>query len=156
MNTTTMVRPHIRWLIRRDLPEVLDIEYQSFEFYWNEEDFLRVLRQRNCIAMVAEIEDKIAGYMVYVLHKNKIEIANFAVDPKRRRTGVGSAMVAKMASKLSVHRRKLLVLDVRETNLVAQLFFHNNGFRAIRVLPKFYLDSNEDAYRMVLRHQGGA
>ena len=44
----------IRWMIRRDMPEVLDIERLSFEFAWTEEDFLCCLRQRNCIGMVAE------------------------------------------------------------------------------------------------------
>ena len=50
------VRVHIRWMIRRDMPEVLDIENQAFEFPWTEEDFIRCLRQRNCIGMVAELD----------------------------------------------------------------------------------------------------
>ena len=40
------VRVHIRWMIRRDMAEVLDIERQSFEFPWFEEDFIRCLRAR--------------------------------------------------------------------------------------------------------------
>ena len=40
------VRVHIRWMIRRDMPEVLAIESQSFEFPWSEEDFINCLRQR--------------------------------------------------------------------------------------------------------------
>jgi hypothetical protein len=30
------VRVHIRWMIRRDMKEVLDIERESFEFPWFE------------------------------------------------------------------------------------------------------------------------
>ena len=37
------VRVHIRWMIRRDMPEVLDIEQCGFEFPWSEEDFIRCL-----------------------------------------------------------------------------------------------------------------
>ena len=44
-----LVRTHIRWMIRRDMPEVLAIEAASFEFPWLEDDFIRCLRQRNCI-----------------------------------------------------------------------------------------------------------
>ena len=47
------IRVHIRWMIRRDMPEVLQTEQESFEHSWTEEDFLRCLRQRNCIGMVA-------------------------------------------------------------------------------------------------------
>ncbi len=39
---------HIRWMIRRDMTEVLAIEDGSFEFPWTEDDFIRCLRQRNC------------------------------------------------------------------------------------------------------------
>ncbi len=51
------VRVHIRWMIRRDMPEVLAIEATSFEFPWLDDDFVRTLRRRNCIGMVAEHED---------------------------------------------------------------------------------------------------
>jgi len=44
----TIAKPQIRWLIRRDMTEVLEIENASFEYTWNEEDFLHCLRQRNC------------------------------------------------------------------------------------------------------------
>jgi ribosomal-protein-alanine N-acetyltransferase len=40
------------------------------------------------------------------------------------------------------------VLEVRETNLPAQLFFRSLGFRATSVLKDFYRDSTEDAYLM--------
>src|SRR5207253_5935211 len=142
------VRVHIRWMIRRDMPEVLQTEQQSFEYSWTEEDFLRCLRQRNCIGMVAEQGEKVVGFMIYELHKNKLHILNFAVHPGCRRYGVGAQMVAKLISKLSSHRRTKITLEVRETNLVAQLFFRHQGFRAVRVLRAYYEDSGEDAFLM--------
>ena len=142
------VRVHIRWMIRRDMPEVLQIEQQSFEYAWTEEDFLRCLRQRNCIGMVAEQGEKVVGFMIYELHKAKLHILNFAVHPAYRRLGVGGQMVAKLISKLSSHRRTRITLEVRETNLVAQLFFRAQAFRAVRVLRAYYEDSGEDAFQM--------
>ncbi|HYT87193.1 MAG TPA: ribosomal protein S18-alanine N-acetyltransferase [Gemmataceae bacterium] len=142
------VRVHIRWMIRRDMPEVLQTEQQSFEYAWTEEDFLRCLRQRNCIGMVAEQGEKVVGFMIYELHKQKLHILNFAVSPAWRRHGVGAQMVAKLISKLSSHRRTRITLEVRETNLPAQLFFSRQGFRAVRVLRAYYEDSGEDAFVM--------
>lgn len=144
-------RVHIRWMIRRDMPEVLQAEQLSFEYAWTEEDFLRCLRQRNCIGMVAEHGEKVVGFMIYELHKNKLHILNFAVHPAWRRLGVGVQMVAKLISKLSSHRRTRITLEVRETNLIAQLFFHHQEFKAIRVLRSFYEDSGEDAFLMEYR-----
>jgi ribosomal-protein-alanine N-acetyltransferase len=145
------VRVHIRWMIRRDMPEVLHTEQHSFAYAWSEEDFLRCLRQRNCIGMVAEHGERVVGFMIYELHKAKLHILNFAVHPDWRRLSIGSQMVAKLVSKLSSHRRTRITLEVRETNLSAQHFFKEQGFRAIRVLRSFYDDSGEDAYLMEYR-----
>ena len=42
---------HVRWMIRRDMVEVLEIEQEAFEFPWSDDDFTRCMRQRNCIGM---------------------------------------------------------------------------------------------------------
>ncbi len=144
---------HIRWMIRRDMPEVLEIENESFEFPWTDEDFIRCLRQRNCIGMVAEAEGRVLGFVIYELHNTRIHLLNFAVAPQYRRQGVGTRMIEKLVSKLSHQRRTRIALEVRETNLAAQLFFRENGFRAVSVLKNFYEDSPEDAYVMQYRYR---
>ena len=145
------VRVHIRWMIRRDMPEVLRAEQASFDYSWTEDDFLRCLRQRNCIGMVAEHSERVVGFMIYELHKNRLHILNFAVHPQFRRFGVGGQMVSKLIGKLSSHRRTRITLEVRETNLAAQLFFRKQEFKAVRVLRAFYEDSGEDAFLMEYR-----
>ncbi len=117
------VRVHIRWMIRRDMPEVLAIENECFEYPWSENDFVNCLRQRNCIGMVAEHDDRVVGFMIYELHKTRIHVLNFVVAKDCQRQGVGSQMIAKLSAKLSAQRRSRIVLEVRETNLSAQLFF---------------------------------
>ena len=139
---------HIRWMIRRDMPEVLEIEQSSFEFPWTEEDFIRCLRQRNCIGMVAEYDEKVVGFMIYELHRDQLHVLNFSVGPEVRRRGIGSQMIAKLVGKLSQQRRDQITLEIRETNLAAQVFFRNIGFRAISVLRDYYDDTVEDAYVM--------
>ncbi|MEM6687841.1 MAG: ribosomal protein S18-alanine N-acetyltransferase [Planctomycetota bacterium] len=140
-------------MIRRDMPAVLGIEQQAFEFSWTEDDFIRCLRQRNCIGMVAEVDDEVVGFMIYELHKTRLHILNFAVSEANRRGGVGRAMVDKLLGKLTHERRNRIMLEVRETNLTAQLFFKSIGFRAVSVLRDFYEDSDEDAYLMQLRYR---
>jgi [ribosomal protein S18]-alanine N-acetyltransferase len=141
----------IRWMIRRDMPEVLQIERQSFEFAWSEEDFLNCLRQRNCIGMVAEAREQIVGFMIYELLKSQLHVLNFAVAKPMRRQGVGTLMMDRLISKLSQQRRQEILLEVRESNLEAQLFFRRNGLQAISVLRHHYDDTTEDAY--VMRYQ---
>jgi [ribosomal protein S18]-alanine N-acetyltransferase len=149
--TKDRVRVHIRWMIRRDMPEVLRAEQDSFDFSWTEEDFLQCLRQRNCIGMVAEVDDRVVGFMIYELHKTKLHVLNFAVAPEWRRLGIGTQMVTKLIGKLSSHRRTKITLAIRETNLAAQLFFRSQAFKASKVLRAYYEDSGEDAYLMNYR-----
>jgi len=158
---TTMTRPvvkplavDIRWMIQQDMPEVLAIETANFDQPWCEDDFVRCLRQRNCIGMVAEHGHKVTGYMIYELHKNRLHILNFAVHVACQRRGVGTAMIRKLVGKLSPQRRSRIMCEVRETNLDAQLFFKAMGFRAISLLRDFYEDTPEDAYLMQLRYGG--
>lgn len=144
-------RVHIRWMIRRDMAEVQTIERENFEFPWCERDFIRCLRTRNCVGMVAEFGERVVGFFIYELHKTRVHVLNFAVDPEFRRLGVGRQMVAKLVAKLGAERRVRITLEVRETNLAAQLFFRSAGFRAVSVLRAYYEDSPEDAYLMQYR-----
>jgi [ribosomal protein S18]-alanine N-acetyltransferase len=143
---------HIRWMIRRDMPAILAIEQESFPHPWREVEFIHCLRHRNCIGMCAEINDAIVGYMIYELHKNRLHVLNFAVAKEHQRKGVGTAMIQRLQGKLSHERRNRIMLEVREGNLPAQLFFRSLKFRAISVLADFYEDSIEDAYLFQYRH----
>ena len=138
--------PQIRWLIRRDMDEVLEIEKRSFQFPWTEEEFLVCLRQRNCIGTVYESsQGYIHGFMLYELHQSTLRLLNLAVAPEVRGTGVGRAMVQRLVDKLSDQKRRFVEAEVRETNLKAQLFFSAAGFRAVKTLRKHCDDTDEDA-----------
>lgn len=138
-----------RWMIRRDMPSVLKIENSAFEFPWAPTDFEHVLKQRPCIGMVAENHGLIAGFVVYELFPSRIEILNFAVNPAAHRLGVGRQIVEALKVKLSNQRRSSISLNLRDSNLPAQLFFRAQGFRAERIIRGHYEINGEDAIRMV-------
>ena len=147
---------HIRWMIRRDMAEVFEIEGESFDYPWPEKDFIRCLRQQNSIGMVAEHEDRVVGFMIYELHKNSIRVLNFAVAADCRRRGVGNQMVAKLIRKLTPNNRTRIIIEVHERDLHAQLFFRSNGFRAVSVLSEYCENTWEDAYLMEYPFAGPA
>ena len=78
---------------------------------------------------------------------------NFAVRKDMQRSGVGNQMIQKLIGKLSHQRRNRIHLEVRETNLAAQLFFRRSGFQAVSVLRDYYDDTVEDAYIMQYRYR---
>ncbi len=141
-----MTEPQIRWMIRKDMQQVLAIEFNSFAFPWSEEDFFACLTQKNCIGMVAERNDRVLGFMIYELMKTKLHVLNFAVASWHRRLDVGTFLLKKLKAKLSQQRREEIVLEVKESNLAAQLFFRSQGLSATGILREHYEDTNEDAY----------
>lgn len=141
------VKGHIRWAIRRDLPRIMEIDGECFgSCAWSEDEFLLCLGKANCIAMVIEHQDRIVGFMVYELQADHIALLNFVVDPWCARRGFGRQMVEKIQRKLSALRRNRIVVEVRESNLDAHLFFKATGFMATAIIDQHWDEIDEDAY----------
>lgn len=148
---------HIRWMIRQDINEVLHIDNQANASYpWIEDDFLKFLRERNAIGMVVEEKDKVVGFMLYQLHKGKLELMRIGVDINQKGRGIGRVMIDKLKAKLCSHRRNRVIAFVRETCLPFQLFMKHLGFEGVRVERKYFEDSGEDAFLMKYTLTGNA
>jgi len=151
MAIQTRVRAHIRWMIRRDLPQVAQIESIDSENHWSLEELEARLRVRTCISMVCvDPCDTVLAYMMYEPHKNHLRVVNFTVNPKFRRRSVGKHMIEKLQCKLS-ERRPTLELLVREGNLAAQLFLKRMGFECDEIVKDWFVDDSgsEHAYHFV-------
>lgn len=134
----------INWMSRRHLNEVIAIEQASFPHPWDEETFIRCLRQSNCIGFVAEQKDRVVGYVIYQMHKNRLHILNLAVSTESRRQGVGTALIARLISKLTP-LRMMIFTEVSEWNDDGIGFLKACGFKATSVASRHY-DTGEDAY----------
>ena len=141
----------VRWMVRRDFAQVLAIEEMSFEFPWTSQEFRQCLQQPNCLAMVAELDGHIVGFMVYETPKNKILVTNMAVNPEYHRHGIARQMVQKLVSKMISQQRHKIAVAIRETNLPALLCFRALGFKVATVLKNFYEEQNEDTYVLQYR-----
>lgn len=140
---------HIRWMIRRDMPEVLDIEREVFSDPWPEDEFLACYRQRTCIGMVAENRDSVLGFMLYELFKTHINLLNFAVSPWWWRAGIGRQLCDKLKNKVEVSSsRRFVRVMIRETNVDALLFFKRMGFIASEIHQGRYTSTDDDGIVM--------
>lgn len=120
----------VRWMLRKDAPEVVQITESSFEKGWTEDDLVEILKQRNAIGYVYEIEERVVAFMIYFLYKHKIEIGYIAVDPRFRNQGIFSDLISKAKSRIDCLRKKKLYAHVDEYSLVAQVAFRQVGFWA--------------------------
>lgn len=126
MNVHDTKPARVRWMIRRDMPEVLLIDAFGTNTPWTQEDFLYRLQQRNVIGMVAETTNNtIVGFIVYSLSKNKMNIERLAVHPLYRNKGVGKMLIDTLKTKTSSHRRSTIDAPHPEE---MQGFYGKQGF----------------------------
>lgn len=125
---------HVRWMIRRDMPDVLAIDAAVSKEPWNEETYIACLRQRSVIGMVVELYDEqtrttsVVGSMVYQLFPNRILLRRLNVACEHQRKSLGRMMVQKLIGKLSEGRRQRISLAVDEENYATLAFFQAVGF----------------------------
>lgn len=139
MATRATARTHIRWMIARDMEEVLAIEAASDPSPWDRDDFMVCLRRMNCIGNVAERGDRVVGYTIYRLERDKLQILKLAVLPSARKSRVGTTMVRRLIDKLTSHRRWRIAANVDTSNLAALAMLAGEGFQVTHELA----DSNE-------------
>ena len=135
----------VRWMIDRDIPEVLQISRTCYEDPWSEDDFKIVRKKNSCISFVVEDEKlggKIIGYMIYEMYRHKFHILNFGVHQRHRRQKVGTLMIDRLKEKLDEKLRYVIELDSAEDCLSAHEFLKSQYFRAVRVNREQFEDTN--------------
>lgn len=137
---------NIRWLLKRDIESLVNMEAETFEYPWTYEEYVFKLRSRNTIGMVAEFKEKIVGTIIYQIHKRRIIIDNIFVDKWCVRNGIGTKLINYLKNKLSDDRRNAISITVREKNLDTQLFLKSCGFVCAAILYDSYDNTDEDAY----------
>lgn len=131
-------KPYIRWLIKRDFPEVLDIDKNCFKKRWSEQKFTQALRDRYIIGMVVEYGQDVVGFMIYKLEKNRLFLIRMAVHPKFQKRGLGRAMIEKLKGKLSGNGRNRLTAVSKDDMLSEHLWLKACGFRATQIKDNRY------------------
>lgn len=139
----------VREMGMADLDAVLAIENASFISPWSRESFLyELLENKRAVYLVAKIGETIAGYIGMWVILDEGHITNLAVAPAYRRQGVGARLLDSL-TELAVGRGvSRLTLEVRRSNLGAQLLYIKKGFTQCGLRKHYYRDNNEDALIM--------
>jgi ribosomal protein S18 acetylase RimI-like enzyme len=137
----------LRWLITTDLPAVLELADACPGLQWTAEDFQECFHSLDTIGKVVEARGAIIGFLIYQLDRDAQEVVvkSIAVAPHWQRHGVGMSMIRSLERKLTQGYGRISA-HVPEGNLPLQLLLRGAGFRAVRVLRRWYGEA--DAYLM--------
>lgn len=121
---------------------------------WSADQFLSSMENPVARVFSAHCKDDsrsagTAGYAVIYYDSDGSELVQIAVDPCRRRRGVGTALMEKVFSFLNDSHVPRIVLEVRAHNDEAIAFYTRLGFRRLTIQKDFYRNPADDAVRMI-------
>ncbi|MGI8519395.1 MAG: ribosomal protein S18-alanine N-acetyltransferase, partial [Actinomycetota bacterium] len=77
-------------------------------------------------------------------------VTNIAVDPDRHGRKVGTRLLLALVTESLARGCTQISLEVRVTNSAAQAMYDKFGFEVTGVRKGYYIETNEDAYVMVV------
>ncbi len=147
--------PDVRHMRLSDVDAVCAIEQLCFTMPWQRISFVNeVENNRAARYFVAETDGEVVGYGGFWVVLDEGHITNIAVHPAHRRRGVGMAILENMMQYAANLGINWMTLEVRASNISAQLLYKRNGFIKVGRRPKYYGD--EDAFLMVCEELPGA
>jgi ribosomal-protein-alanine N-acetyltransferase len=143
-----------------DLTEVVDINRKCLPENYPPFFFLDLHMSFPKTFLVAEVENKIAGYVMCRIesglsdfHPGRIvqkgHVVSIAVLPEYRRKGIGRSLMVASLNGMLDYKATESFLEVRVSNYPAISLYKELGFIIARKISKYYHDG-EDAYVMAL------
>ncbi len=154
MAATDSVQVTIRECQAVDLPDVFAVAQRSFRLPYSQDTLVTYLQRARGGFLVAEVEGKIAGFVVAtspvvtILGGRTGEIALVAVDEPYRRAGIGRRLMRAGMELLRNRGMRWVRLHVETGNHAAISLYQKLGFAVERVVPGYYRDGT-DAFQMI-------
>ena len=151
----------VRGARESDLEAVLRIERASFADPWSLESFrtaldldrMRFLVADSTIGGSADADGvggpaQVVGYVVALLLADEAEIADIAVSPEARGSGIGGRLLDQASDDAAQRGVRSLYLEVRESNVAARALYESRSFAHVGRRRGYYQHPNEDALIM--------
>lgn len=132
-----VIAKNIRFAIQKDMDVIYKIDRASHLTYMRDGRIEKMLRTKNCLTLVADIEEEVAGYLIYHGHQNKFTVDRLAVVDHWRRFDCGTVLMRKIQDKLGP-LKKCVEMMIPESNLTGQLFLNSLGFKVEKAIKNYY------------------
>lgn len=139
----------IRTMSERDSSAVWELEKKCFSVPWSEESIRAMFSEKGYWNLTARDDGSLVGYIGMKAVLDEADITNVAVDPDRRRQGIGKMLLRELLAKAGELGIRRIFLEVRVSNTAARALYEQAGFRTVDVRKNYYEKPKEDAYIMV-------
>jgi [ribosomal protein S18]-alanine N-acetyltransferase len=130
-----------------EIEDLLVIEDASFTNPWSREMYLSELRNTGVsfLFLARDSTGRAVGFCSFWRVLDELHINNLAVLAEFRRTGVGSALLARALHEGMARGARRATLEVRRSNAAARQLYGRFGFNVAGVRKDYYTHPVEDA-----------
>lgn len=156
---------NIRPFGTNDIGEVVHINKECLPENYPDQFFLGLYYHAPKAFLVAEVDDKIVGYIMCRIERGissfgrlpvkKGHIVSVAILPTERNKGIGTSIIKSGMKAMEEYGATEFFLEVRKSNEAAVSVYESLGYEVRRVLRGYYRDG-EDAYLMIAKADSAA
>ena len=122
------------------------IEKLIFGTAWNSEIIQEKIKNKKFKYWIYEVENSIKGYLGIQFLEEEIEILGIGVNQGSRRKNIATELMDELIEYFEKSEYKKIILEVRESNTVAQRLYKKYGFKKISKRKKYYVDEDAEVY----------
>lgn len=138
----------IRPMRLNDLSEIVEIEKASFPLPWSLNSFISQLARDESYCLVAEVEGRVAGYIIATSYVDVWHLMDLAIHEDFRRQYIATDLLEALLQECGRERHRGYTLEVRKSNRGAIRMYESFGFIASGIRKGYYRDNGEDALIM--------
>jgi [ribosomal protein S18]-alanine N-acetyltransferase len=134
----------------RDAAALARIHGASFHRGWGEDEFERMLNERNTLAHRLRLGQKIVGFSVSRMAADEAEILSIAVAGTHRGRGLSNSLLLTHLGHLAGRGIRTVFLEVEENNQPARRLYQRAGFSIVGRRERYYQQSGGEALNALL------
>ena len=123
------------------------IEKLIFGTAWNSQVIQEKIKNKKFKYWIYEVENSIKGYLGIQFLEEEIEILGIGVNQGSRRKNIATELMDELIEYFEKSEYKKIILEVRESNTVAQRLYKKYGFKQISKRKKYYVDEDAKVYQ---------
>jgi ribosomal-protein-alanine N-acetyltransferase len=135
---------------QRDAVALARIHGASFHRGWGEDEFERMLNERNTLIHRLRMGRKIVGFSVSRMAADEAEILSIAVAGTHRGRGLSNSLLLTHLGHLAGRGIRTVFLEVEENNQPARRLYQRAGFSIVGRRERYYRQSGGDALNALL------
>jgi ribosomal-protein-alanine N-acetyltransferase len=149
----TRAEPSILPALARNAAALAGLHASAFSRGWSEQEFERLLVERNVVADRAVIGGQLAGFIVSRMAADQAEILSVAVAGPQRGRGLAGRLLDRHLRRLAGLGVKVVFLEVDDDNVPARRLYAAARFRQVGRREGYYPRPQGAATALVLRRE---